>query len=578
MSNILTRFWDRLSGKESERLQKIAKRAIQANERFVNRLGGASSTIQAAAGGGTGNYGWTGTPSNYDEDAANKEYLHALADVLQRSQDLDVNNSDLRGFHRTRTAQILGAHVRFKSCPQSDEVGIPAAQLAKIAAQIDRCRILHSKSGGFDSTGNRRSEGVQQVRAQLTALIHGACLIHRVWQPNNAICPLSLELIPGVRISTPYNKMGDPKISYGIEYTDDHRTKVVAFHVRNVAKTIGNQFVIDPTWRRLPIEDCSLLSLTEPAGMDRAMPLCVAVVRMLRNRGEFLQSSVAAARAQARQYGAVECGKNADPWTMAADDTDTTPTNGMSAQRWGFTTMGDAQLIYLAKDEKMSWMSAKLPGPDFEKFMGYTDEVVARGLHSSLSRFTRRVNSSWAGGRLEDQQDDPLIDQYRQCFMDAWSKVNEWFLEALWISGKVELPGYSSAMATHWAEFRATFPGKLHINPTDTMKARETGFMLRTTTPQHACEEDGTDLLENLRQWGAFMKLRGQVEKEFDLDPNALDILFSGKAVTSSAGADIAPAPPEPEAIPGETPPAPPAPPAKKNGQLNGHRMREYIP
>ena len=152
--SFIGKFIDRVTGRESAKLHRIVKRY--------------SSAIQAAQRGGAGP-GWSGINSNRDEDAANKEYLTALADVLQRSQDLDVNNPDLRGFHRARTAQIVGAHVRFKSAPRPSEIGVSADDLVKITGEIDRVRDLHSRTGGFDSTNHNRSEGEQQERAIITA-------------------------------------------------------------------------------------------------------------------------------------------------------------------------------------------------------------------------------------------------------------------------------------------------------------------------------------------------------------------------------------------------------------------------
>lgn len=545
--NAITKMWSRFTGAESRELKRIIVRKERA--RFTAMNGGGSSISAANTQGPSP--GWNGTPSNRDEDAGNKEYLYALAEVLQRSQDLDVNSPDLRGFHRTRTAQIVGPHVKFKSVPKPEEIGIEAEPLLKTTGEIDRIRHLHSRTGGFDSTGHNRSEGEQQQRAVLTSMIHGSCLIHRVWRPENKMLPLSLELIPGVRISTPYNRMGDPKLSYGIEYEDTHRTRVVAYHVRRVSKTIGDSFIPDFEWDRLPAEDCSLLSLTEAAGMDRAMPLSVANVRMIRNRSEFIESSVESARAQSQIYAVTETAPGTDPFNLAADDTDQTDTSG--ARPIGFTNIGGVKMLYAANGEKVTSFTAKLPGPDFGDFMSVTDERLARGLTSSVSRFTRKVNSSWAGGRLEDQQDDPIVDQYRRTFVSAWQRVNEWFLEAVWLAGAVELPGYSSANSVYWSEFRAEFPGKLHVNPADAMAAREKGYMLRTTTPQQASEEDGKDLRENLRQWGEAMKLVADTEKQYGLFAGTLMFLLSGKTISTSAGDDIGAPVPAEEPQPGQT-------------------------
>lgn len=547
--NLAVRLWNRFTGEESRRLTTLAHRATR-------------YAVAAAARSGA-SPGWNGIQSTRDEDAGNKESLRDLAMVLQRSQDLDINNPDIRGFNRARTAQIVGAHVRFKSNPRHDEVGFDedAPALIAVKGQIDRTRAIHSRTGGFDSTGKNRSEGEQQVRAVLTALIHGACIVHRVWRPENPILPLSLELIPGVRISTPFQRMADPLLSHGIEYSDEHRTRVVAYHVRRVSKSRGDSMVPDYVWDRLPVEDCSLLELGEPAGMDRAMPLSVAVVRMARNRGEMIEAMVASARAQAMYYAVTEVAEGASPFQNAADDSDEVGPAG------NFTKMADVMMLYTQHGETVNWNSAKLPEPDLVGFDDIADCRMARGLSASKSRFTREVNNSWAGGRLEDQQDDPIIDQYRQTFVSAWQRVNVWFMESLWLSGKVELAGYSSATATAWSEFRAQFPGKLHINPADTMAAREKGYLLKTTSPQQACEEDGRDLSEQLDQWGEAVKMARAAEIKHGLEDGELAYCIIGKTVSTTAGDEIASAQPIPE-VPGDA-----GKPVRKTSKA-GNRLR----
>ena len=507
------------------------------------RYGSSYGSITAASQGGSHRTGYSGIQSNRNEDELNKDYAHSLGEVLQRSQSLDVNNPDIGGFNRTRVAQCVGAGVIFEHKPHHEEIELSPDDAARISRRVNRLRQIHSRTGGFDSTGHGFSEGKQQERSLLTTVVNGACLIHRVWNENNPICPMSLELIPGVRISTPFELAGSPTTSYGVEYSDEHRTKIVGYHVRRVSKTKGDSFVPDYKWKFLPAEDCVLMTLTEQAGIDRALPLCTRVVRTARNFGEFIESSVEAARAQTKFYAINEVAEGDDPFNVAADDS--IQTSGDGHTRFGVPTEG-VGMLYSKHGEKITMSTAKLAEPDLPGFCGLIDQRMARGLNSSLSRYTRKVDSSWAGGRLEDQQDDPLVNQLRECFLIAWQRVNEWFLEALWLADQIDLPGYSMATRHFWTEFDCTFPGKVHINPVDTQTAREKGLMQRSTTPQRICKEDGLSLERNYEEWAQAYAIQDRIEKKYKLQPGKLDILFSGKAITSSAGEDIGAPKPEP--------------------------------
>jgi hypothetical protein len=532
-------FFSRIFGSRPD--PKVIRRRQQAENRRMSAI--VAANIQQGSA-------WIGMPDS--EDSANQEYLKNLIAVLQRSQDMDVNNPDVRGFHRVRVAQVLGKGVRFMAALKPERIGMGDDACLGLCTEIDELRREHSRLGGFDSTGHRRSEGKQQERAFLTALVYGACLIHRVWRDDPDLpLPFSLELIPASRISTPLDKYGDPHISYGVHYEDDHRTRITGFHVRRVAKTIGNTFIPDFTWDFLPIEDCSLLELTESAGLDRSMPLSVAVVRMLRNRNEMIESNVEAARAQARHYVNIELAEGANQFEAAADDVNEQINKAIPI---GLTKMGDSmQAIYSPHGEKVTNVASKLPEPDFVGFMDKTDERISRGFSASKSRFTRVVNSSWAGGRLEDQQDDPIIDQYRESFLIAWQQVNAWFIESIWLSDAVALEGYSRANRAAWTEFRATFPGKVHINPQDTQNARKTAFMNRSSTPQQACEEDGHELRHNLLQWADFYLMCEKIEKAKGIPAGSLAILFEGKSVSTSAGAEVGASAAENQAEPAPT-------------------------
>lgn len=523
------------------------------------RYSAMAANVGALGKGGDGKGSFPGIRSKYDEDAANKDYLYALYDLQSRAQDLDVNNPDLHGFHRARVAQILGKGVAFKCAFRHSEIGLTAPQTTKLAQAIDRLRKIHSRLGGFDATGNNRSEGKQQERAMLTAIVVGSCLIHRVWRDTPpGVVAFSIELIPGSRISTPNWLKGSTTTSYGVEYADAYRTRITGWWVKRVSKTIGDSFNPEPNWDFVPVEDGSLLSLTEIAGIDRAIPLATSTIRMLRNRGEFIESAVECARAQAKHYAKLKTAPGADAYQVAADDADYSDPSGCLPV--GISSVSDSvDMFYTQNGEELDFMASKLPDPDFTGFMAATDSRLSRGLVSSLSRFTREVNSSWAGGRLEDQQDDPIIDQYRDGLLTAWYRVHEWFIEAVWLedaleSQGLELPGYSAATQAAWTEYRATFPGKLHINPQDTMGAREKAYMLRSQSPLDGAEEDGTDARETLEKWAHYQQMQTEVEAAFSLEPGSLDVLFSGKALTTSAGADVQPPPGQAEPDPG-TPP-----------------------
>lgn len=503
---------------------------------------GSSSAI-AGANAGWGASVWSGSTDDFNQD-----YLQNIHQLIQNSQDLYINNPDVQGWLRMRVAQIVGRGIAWKSAMRPDEVGMsPEAALATNIF-LNRRRELHSTMGGFDATGAGRTEGKLQEITLLTMFAHGTALVHRLHRPGKGrMSPLAIEIIPGSRIETPVQRLGDPLISWGFEYTDNRRTKLVGVHVRKPNRSIGaGGTVWDYQYDFIPLEDLAIFRITEIAGLDRSVPAVTCLIRSLRNKGEFAEATLSSARAQAKRFGFIEVEEGADPWARSADDNQQSLPASDDTENLpvGTLTLGEAELFYLNHGEKYTESAAKLPDPDFTGFMSYHDERCARGLNTSKSRFTRVVDGSYAAGRQEEQQDEPAVEQLLETFAIGWNRVHEWWIDAAVLSGLADLPNYTDLKA-FYCQARVVAPGKKHLNPVDTAKARQVGMGLRYVTPQKVCEEDGGDLETNLREWAEAEQLKAKVEADHNLPAGTLDFLLEEKALPKTVGADDATAPTE---------------------------------
>lgn len=490
-----------------------------------------SFSIVAAQMGNQGKSKWTGSSDDY-----NREYAEARDTVVARVQDLDVNNPDIRGWHRRRIAQLIGKGLQFKAIIRPDETGLSSDQCAELNQKINHLRDLHSRSFGFDAAGRGRCEGKLMEKSGISLVTHGEVLVHKVYLNSpGRVSPLALEIIPATRLQTPHDKFADPKVSNGILYSDDRRTRVVGYYVYKPSKSMANTMVKDYAYDYLPADDVVLMQLTELAGIDRSLPAAVACVRMIRNKGEFIEAAVETAKVQSKRSGFVEVAENASPYNVASDDKQQEgETSEFELNTVGSITVGGTDLMYLSHGEKFINNAAKLPDPDYKGFIDVADERLARGLCTSKSRFTGAVTGSYSAGRQEEQQDEPVAAQLLQTIVDGWQRVHCWFVESLYLTGAIELPGYSSETALYFHQARAQAPGKVHINPVDTAAARQIGYGLRTLTPQQACEQDGVDLVDNLTQWGEALKHARDTEIKFGLPVGTLDYVSkAAKGVTS---------------------------------------------
>lgn len=440
-------------------------------------------------------------------------FARDVSDLQARGFDLHVNSPDIRGHNHGRAARCVGKGVAFKCLPVAEEIGIAPEVTVKIARQIDRLRELHSDAGGFDAQNRMRSEGVLQYVAFLTHFIFGSCLIHRVWDTDRArLLPFGIELIPGSRISQPYEKMGDPLVHNGVAYADAYRSKVTGWYVRRVPKTIGNSSVALPEWDFIAVADAAMLELVEPAGVDRSFPNAVAAMRLVFNRGEMVELNVEAARKHATVHGVLEVKDGHNPEIRAED---------MVPDE--FTRRGGVMERVIWAGDKYTLQNSFLPGPDFPGFFVTTDGRLARALNTRLSEFTRTNQGSYSGGMQENQIDKPNVDVMRENFVDAWRGVHGWVLDACYLSGAVEMPKYSARTKAYWLNARVRFPGEQPLNPVDHENAKNMRIANGTSSEIGECEADGHDYQQIQRDRGQSYVIRREVEKELDLPEGTLD-------------------------------------------------------
>jgi hypothetical protein len=456
------------------------------------------------------------------EDQFSEEYLSKIYEIIARAFNLHVNNADIRGHNLGRTARTIGAGIDWKVTLIPDEVGMTPDDATKVCARLNRVRELHSMAGGFDASGRDRSEGILQVVAFLTHFIMGSCLIHRVGiNESDRLLPLAIELIPGSRISTPYEFYSDPKVHFGVHYSDEYRSRVTGWHVKRVPKTIGNSVVAMPEWDFIPYEDGSFLELVEPAGVDRALPNCVAVTRLVFNRGQMFENCVEASRNHAAIHAVLKVGTG-NFYDRAEDLADETTSSGNLIPEGWHEVDGVKERMIDAKDE-LEFRNAVTPGPDFVGVDGKYDERICRGLNGRLSEFTRSMNSSYSGGMQERQNDNPNVDQLRENFVDKWNRVHGWFLDACFLENAAPMPGYSRKTKVYWLQARKQPPAEIPLNPVDHRNSQKLALAMGQSDEYAEAEADGKDYEHILRAKAKAFKLRRQIEHDEKLPDGVLE-------------------------------------------------------
>lgn len=441
-----------------------------------------------------------------------------LVELQARGFDLDVNVGDIRGHNRGRSARCVGKGAAFKCVPLGAKLGLTAEQAAELGRQIDEIGDLHSDDGGFDAENKHRSEGILQYIAFLTHFVFGSCLVHRVWNTERGrLLPFSIELIPGSRISTPYEKMGDPLVHNGVVYANAYRSRVTGWYVRRVPKTIGNSSVALPEWDFIGVDDGSMLELPEPAGVDRSFPNAVACMRLVFNRAEMTELNVEAARKHSTIHAVTKVKGGHNPALRAQD-----------MQPEGWRDQDGVKERFAYDGDETTLQTSFMPGPDYKGFHDVTDGKLARGLNTRKSELTRTNEGSFSGGMQENQIDKPNVEVMRENFVDCWRSVQGWKLDACFLSGAVAMLNYSATTRVYWLNTRVRFPGEQPLNPVDHETAKNMRIANGTSSEISECEAEGKDYYEMQREKARAWKIRRQAEKdestnEFPIPEGTLD-------------------------------------------------------
>lgn len=463
-------------------LQRGIARAINvfspaAATRYLHR---ARHFLAYAAATKTGpNGAWRPRSRSGDEDLKRDAAM-----VTSRARDLAANNPFIKGAIRKIGDNCVRDGIR------------PQAQLKRADGELDE--VLNARlEARFKRWAHRRYASVSghdsfwsmQKQIMRAVWTDGEILARRVWTTNNgSAAPFRIELIEADQLDT----MVDGRLDNGntavrgIEF--DSSGRPAAYHILD--EHPGSWMGILSKSQRVDARDVIHVYDKERVSMTRAVSWFAAVIMDAYDLAEYqhfeaIGAKLAAAFGVFVKTNYPEVGGDSiegfqDPHVTYNDLPE-------------YLEPGRLQALPPGTD--ISIASHNRPGQTYEPHVKTRLKAQATGAGLSYNSFTgdyAETNYSGArSGALEERlsyggMQDFLIEKFCE---DVWA----WFLEAEYLVGRIQLPGYASDPDLYLDAVQWQKPGWPWVDPDKDSKAAERDVNNCFTSPQRICAARGYD-------------------------------------------------------------------------------------
>ncbi|MGL5064690.1 MAG: phage portal protein [Microcoleus sp.] len=352
------------------------------------------------------------TPSS----SADGEIWSQLKILRNRSRDLIRNNEYALASVRSIVNNVVGGGVKFQSKVKAKRKprkgdGFATVQNERIeAAWKTWTKARHCHTAG-------KLSFAQIERLAMRAIVESGEVLIRIVRKSfgGSKIRLALEIIESDRLADDLMSRGEMvgavgTIKMGVEF--DSYDRPIAYWI--YPKHPGGPFSyngLNPQFMpvRVPAEDIIHLFVTERPGQTRGVPWCASAIDRLRNMGEYEESELVKARAQAGIMGFIQTPEGS--YTQAHQDF---PTPYESLE------ISPGQVEKLAAGETFTGFDPSGPNPSLEPFMKF----MLRGVASCFGVGYATISSDYADANYSSMRAAKVEER------ELWRSIQSWLIES----------------------------------------------------------------------------------------------------------------------------------------------------
>ena len=438
---------------------------------------------------------------NSDSGSPNEDINENLALLRSRNRDLYMGGSNIAtGAIRTTRTNTIGYGLTLKPKIDGDFLKMSDEEVEVWEKATSREFEYYSNSINCDRFRLNNFYELQQL-AFVSMLLSGDVFVLLPYRYRNGfLYDLRIQLVESDRVTTPPDKIGDARISQGVE---TRRGEIVAYYISN---HFPGSYGDDYTFRRIPAFGAAsgrrnILHLMESERPDqtRGLPMLSPVIESLRHLGKYTEAELRAAVVSGlftafvyTEIPQTGLGKSMPPGEEIDPENDYT------------YELGPGAVVTLAPGEKVDTASPGRPNAQFDGFVNSIVRHIGSALEIPYELLIKHFSASYSASRAALLEAWKMFRMRRKWFSADFCQpiYEEWLAEAV-AKGRVYAPGFFDDPIIRAAYSKAEWhgPSQGQIDP-----LREVTAAIRrieaeiSTREREAAEMTGTDYNVNHRQ------------------------------------------------------------------------------
>ena len=435
------------------------------------------------------------------ESRSPKEDINDNLSLLrQRSRDLYMGGANIAtGAVRTKRTNVVGSGLVLKPSIDSDFLKMSDEEADEWKRTVLREFEFYASSINCDSLRLNNFYELQQL-AFISKLVSGDTFALLPYKKRAGFpYDLRIQLLEADRIGTPAEKLGDARISQGVEVKNG---EITAYYIFNQHPGASN---FDYTYKRVEAFGaqtgrCNIIHIMEAERPEqtRGIPVLAPVIESLRQLGKYTNAELTAAVVGGLFSVFVQSLTPEAGMGEAISEQDKITDDDYSYE------LGYGSIVHLDKDEDIKIAAPGRPNTAFDGFVNAILRQIGAALEIPYELLIKHFSASYSASRAAILEAWKMFRMSRKGFADDFCQpiYEEWLSEAV-AKGRVYAPGFFDdpiiKAAYCKAEWHGPSPGQ--IDPLKEVNAAVIRIREELSTREReAAELTGTDYTVNHRQ------------------------------------------------------------------------------
>lgn len=446
--------------------------------------------------------------------SADQDLLQDLPRLRERSRDLIRNNGVAAGAVNTEVTNVVGSGIKPQSSLNAKHLGIDRDRAIELQDQMETAWARWKISA--DST-NRLDFDDMQAMIQRQILENGEIIIQPLMVENRRPYSLCLELIEADRMDTPPGKsVTDKNIRMGVEL--GARSQPVAYWLKKTHPgdyTVGVNRTEDwkrvSAWNSMGRKNVFHLFHQQRPGQSRGVPWFTPALDIFKNRAEYLETEMVAARVAAC-FAVLVTSQN--PHNMGVlNQNGATDSEGKPVEY-----LEPGMIKYLANGDSVTGFNPNRPGAAFEPFMMLAMRELGVALdmpYELIAKDFSQTNYSSARAALLEAR---KFFTYRQLWLSRsiCQPVYEMVMEEAWLRGEIDVPDFMDRKR-EYCRVKWIPNGWQWVDPVKEANGNKISLENNMNTLSNILAQRGDDFDETMEQRARELKTIQELETEYGI-------------------------------------------------------------